>query len=80
MKLPRDVSGAEVVRMLCREFGYTRVAQAGSHVILHTANPRSHRLSVPDHKVMRTGTLHGIVKAVAGVKDISIEDVVAKLR
>jgi hypothetical protein len=29
---------------------------------------------------MRTGTLHGIVKAVAAVKEVSIEDVVEKLR
>jgi predicted RNA binding protein YcfA (HicA-like mRNA interferase family) len=80
MKLPRDVSGAEVIRVLCRDFGYVRRGQVESHVILHTDEPRSHRISVPDHKVVRTGTLHGIMKAVAAVKLVSVEEVVGKLR
>jgi predicted RNA binding protein YcfA (HicA-like mRNA interferase family) len=80
MKLPRDVSGTDVIRVLCKDFGYVRLGQAGSHVILHTDEPRSHRISIPDHRVMRTGTLHGIMKAVATVKGVSIEDIVGKLR
>jgi predicted RNA binding protein YcfA (HicA-like mRNA interferase family) len=80
MKLPRDVSGAAVIRVLCRDFGYARLEQVGSHVIPHTDAPRSHRISVPDHRALRTGTLHGILKAVATVKGISVEDIVKTLR
>ncbi len=34
MKLPRDLSGGELVKLLCRDFGYRRVNQEGSHIIL----------------------------------------------
>lgn len=80
MKLPRDVSGADVIRVLCRHFGYVQRGQVGSHVILHTDSPRSHRISVPDHKVLRTGTFHGILKAVASAKAVSIDEIVEQLR
>ena len=79
MKLPRDVSGADLIRVLCRDFGYTKLGQEGSHVILQTTEPRSHRLSVPNHKIMRTGTLHGILKAVSHAKGVTSDDIVEKL-
>jgi predicted RNA binding protein YcfA (HicA-like mRNA interferase family) len=34
VKLPRDISGEAVVRALVRDWGYVRVNQVGSHVIL----------------------------------------------
>jgi len=49
MKLPRDLAGAELIGVLCRDFGYRKVHQVGSHVILETAEPRTHRLAVPNH-------------------------------
>lgn len=70
MKLPRDCSGADLIKVLCRDFGYTQISQAGSHVILQTDTPHSHRLSVPDHPVLRPGTLNAILRAVAQVKDV----------
>ena len=39
MKLPRDVSGADLIQVLCKHYGYHRVNQVGSHVILETAQP-----------------------------------------
>jgi predicted RNA binding protein YcfA (HicA-like mRNA interferase family) len=51
MKLPRDLSGAELIQILCKHFGYRRVNQEGSHVILQTESPGHHRLAVPDHKI-----------------------------
>lgn len=47
MKLPRDLSGAELVRHLSKHHAYRQVNQEGSHIILETASPRPHRLSVP---------------------------------
>ncbi len=47
MKLPRDLSGAELIKLLCKHFGYRRVNQEGSHVILETSDPRQHRLPFP---------------------------------
>jgi predicted RNA binding protein YcfA (HicA-like mRNA interferase family) len=34
VKLPRDVSGEELAVALRRRYGYVRVHQSGSHIIL----------------------------------------------
>jgi predicted RNA binding protein YcfA (HicA-like mRNA interferase family) len=47
MKLPRDLAGSTLVRVLCRDLGYRVVHQIGSHVILETESPRHHRLAYP---------------------------------
>jgi predicted RNA binding protein YcfA (HicA-like mRNA interferase family) len=79
MKLPRDLSGAELVKVLCRDFGYRKINQEGSHMILQTDVPRSHRLSVPDHSPLRTGTLNAILRSVADTKGIDKADLLSKL-
>ncbi len=79
MKLPRDLSGAELIRVLCREFGYAKLGQEGSHVILHTGTPRSRRLAVPNHDPPRIGTLNGILKGVAAAKSIPVESILQNL-
>jgi len=75
MRLPRDLSGAELIKLLCKHHDYHRVNQEGSHVILETNIPRSHRLAVPDHDPLRIGTLNAILRAVAEVKGLSKEEV-----
>ena len=75
MKLPRDLSGAELIKLLCKNFGYRRVNQEGSHVLLETHDPRQHRISVPDHTPLRVGTLNGILRAVARAKGVDKEDI-----
>ncbi len=79
MKLPRDLSGAELVQLLCRHYGYRRLGQEGSHVILQTETPQHHRLSIPDHRVLRVGTLNAILRAVARAQGIEKEDILARL-
>jgi predicted RNA binding protein YcfA (HicA-like mRNA interferase family) len=75
MKLPRDLSGAELIKLLCKHFGYRRVNQEGSHVILETGEPRQHRISIPDHAPLRIGTLNAILRAIATVKGVEKEDI-----
>lgn len=70
MKLPRDASGREVVKVLCRDWGYRVVHQVGSHIILQTDQPAPHRLSVPDHAPLRAGMLNAIVRSVAHHKGV----------
>ena len=79
MKLPRDLSGAELIKLLCKHFGYRRVNQEGSHVILETAEPRQHRISIPDHAPLRIGTLNAILRAIATVKGVEKEDILRHL-
>jgi hypothetical protein len=33
MRLPRDLSGADLIKLLCKYHDYRRVNQEGSHVI-----------------------------------------------
>jgi predicted RNA binding protein YcfA (HicA-like mRNA interferase family) len=79
VKLPRDISGREVAAALIDRWGYTQVNQKGSHIILQTETPRHHRLSVPDHRPLRIGTLNAILRAVAATKGVSREEIVATL-
>ena len=65
MKLPRDLTGRELSAALVRHWGYRKVHQVGSHVVLETSEPSSHRISIPDHVPLRIGTLNAILRAVA---------------
>ena len=73
MKLPRDLSGNDLVSQLCKLWGYTKVHQVGSHVILQTEEPSKHRIAVPAHKPLRVGTLNAILSAVAAHKNVPKE-------
>jgi predicted RNA binding protein YcfA (HicA-like mRNA interferase family) len=79
MKLPRDLSGVKLVQVLCRHFGYRRLHQEGSHIILETDIPTHHRLAVPAHNPLRLGTLNAILRAVARVKAIEKDDILDRL-
>ncbi|HEY1900963.1 MAG TPA: type II toxin-antitoxin system HicA family toxin [Terracidiphilus sp.] len=75
MKLPRDLSGEQLIRHLCKHWEYERVHQVGSHVILQTQQPTPHRVAVPAHTALRIGTLNSILSAVAMHKNVTKEDV-----
>jgi predicted RNA binding protein YcfA (HicA-like mRNA interferase family) len=57
VKIPRDLSGRELAKILCRNWGYVEVNQEGSHIILQTETPSRQRIPVPDHNPIRVGTL-----------------------
>jgi predicted RNA binding protein YcfA (HicA-like mRNA interferase family) len=79
MRVPRSVSGREVIASLERSFGYRVVHQEGSHVVLAIDTPKRHRVTVPDHKVLRVGTLNSILRAVASAHGMEKRDVVERL-
>ena len=70
MKLPRDISGTDLIKVLCKHYGYQRINQEGSHVILQTEAPVHHRIAVPKHDSLRIGTLNSILRAVATAQGI----------
>jgi predicted RNA binding protein YcfA (HicA-like mRNA interferase family) len=39
MKLPRDLSGSRLADHLIQRWGYIKVHQVGSHIILQTTEP-----------------------------------------
>ena len=80
MKVPRDLSGAHLVKVLCRDWGYCTVHQEGSHVILQTETPGHQRMSVPNHTPLRIGTLNAILRAVATHKGVDRQALLDSLR
>ena len=79
MKIPRDVSGARLAGVLCRRWQYSKVHQAGSHIILETSEPTHHRIAIPDHHPLRLGAFNSILRAVAGHKGVRREAIIADL-
>jgi predicted RNA binding protein YcfA (HicA-like mRNA interferase family) len=79
MKLPRNLNGSELAKVLCRHYGYRRIHQEGSHIILQTESPAHHRIPIPDHSPLRVGTLNAILNAVARVHGVTKEDILAHL-
>ncbi len=76
MKLPRDLSGEEVVKLLNRQFGYQLRRTRGSHMTVTLAKRTSeHSLTVPRHRYVRVGTLAQIVSDVAAFVSLPEEEV-----
>ncbi len=79
MKIPRDLSGSELAAIFCRHWGYVKVNQVGSHIILQTQEPTPHRVAVPAHKALRIGTLNGILRSVAAHKGVGRQEILESL-
>ena len=78
MKLPRDISGAELVRAL-RSLGYTTTRQTGSHIRLSTGQGGHHHETIPNHSPIKVGTLNAILKSVAAHHKTSVDELVKML-
>ena len=79
MKLPRDLSGKTLAACLCRKWAYVPVHQVGSHIILQTDTPSTHRITVPAHDALRIGTLNAILRDVARHKGIDRQNILDSL-
>lgn len=64
MRLPRDLTGAELAQAL-RVFGYAVTRQVGSHMRLTTTQNGEHHITIPRHNPLRIGTLSNILADVA---------------
>ena len=58
-KLPTDLSGQDLVKAL-QKVGFVLQRQRGSHIILRRETPFA-RVVVPNHKILRIGTLRAIL-------------------
>ena len=79
MKLPRDLSGHDLVKVLCRSWGYSVIHQEGSHIVLETQEPSHQRIAIPAHKNLRVGTLSGILRVVAKHKGVTREKLLGSI-
>ena len=78
MRLPRDLSGDNLVRAL-KQFGYEVTRQTGSHVRLTTQQNGQHHVTVPRHGSLRIGTLGNILTDVASHFGIDKDGLLEKL-
>jgi predicted RNA binding protein YcfA (HicA-like mRNA interferase family) len=78
MKLPRDLTGAQLARTLS-QVGYRVTRQTGSHVRLTVEVPRQHHITIPLHDPLKIGTLAAILADVAAHLDLSRDELIRSL-
>ncbi|MGL6268894.1 MAG: type II toxin-antitoxin system HicA family toxin [Chitinophagaceae bacterium] len=64
MKIPRDLSGADLIKYL-KPYGYIVTRQSGSHVRLTTEQNGQHHITIPNHDPLKIGTLSSILNEIA---------------
>jgi predicted RNA binding protein YcfA (HicA-like mRNA interferase family) len=52
MKVPRDLSGEQLIKKLER-LGYRTTRQTGSHIRLSCNTPTQHHITIPNHDPLR---------------------------
>jgi len=78
MKLPRDVSGADLVKALER-MGYRVTRQTGSHIRLTCEKPAQHHITIPNHDPLKVGTLAAILGDLASHHRVTRDELVRRL-
>ena len=78
MRLPRSISGKDLVKALQR-IEYTMTRQTGSHIRLTTSKPTEHHITIPNHESIRLGTLSSIISEIASHLKISKEELLSRL-
>ena len=78
MRLPRDLTGAQLVRALAK-LGYQPTRQTGSHVRLTCHLPAQHHITVPLHDPLRIGTLAAMLSDVAQVHGLTRDELQQKI-
>lgn len=78
MKVPRDLSGLELVKALSG-VGYQVSRQTGSHIRLTVDKPAQHHITIPAHDPLKVGTLSAILGDVAGHLKITRDELLQKL-
>ena len=58
MRLPRNLSGAKLVKSL-KKLGYIQTRQTGSHIRLTwSLDEDEHHITIPNHTPLKVGTLY----------------------
>lgn len=78
MKLPRNVSGAQLIKALER-LEYRVIRQTGSHIRLVCVACEEHHLTIPLHDPLRIGTLAAILTEVSARYHLSKDELITRL-
>lgn len=78
MKIPRNLTGLELVKLL-KPFGYEVVRQTDSHIRIQTMENGQHYETIPRHDPIKIGTLNNILKNIAEHFDLTKEELAKHL-
>lgn len=78
MRLPRDLSGADLAKSL-RSLGYEVTRQSGSRIRLTTQQQGEPHVTIPNHPALKIGTLAGILADVAAHFGMTRENLLKQL-
>ena len=78
MRIPRDLSGADLVKRLGR-LGYEVTRQTGSHIRLTSRICGEHHITIPNHDPLRIGTLAAILDGVAAHHGMTRDELLQRL-
>jgi len=78
MRIPRDLTGRELIKKL-RTLGYDQTRQVGSHIRLTTLQNGTHHITIPNHDPLKLGTLSSILSEVAAHFNLSKDELIEKL-
>ena len=79
MKLPRDLSAADLEKALRRALGYEFSRQVGSHRRLTAQLGGEHHVTIPNHDPLRPGTLRAILGEVMAHHHLAMDEFLQKL-
>ena len=78
-KIPRDISGRELAKLLNR-YKYKIVRETGSHIrLVSTYKQTEHRITIPDHQPTKIGTLNNILNDIVEYLKISKQELINEL-
>ena len=78
MRIPRDISGVDLVKLLSK-FGYENTRQTGSHMRLTTQQNSEHNVTIPYHNPLRVGTLSAILTDIANHFGLTKDELIRRL-
>jgi len=78
MKLPRDIDSQQLIKSL-NKFGYEPTRQSGSHIRLTTQQNGQHHITIPNHDLLKIGTLNAILTEVAQHLSVSKQELIERL-
>jgi len=78
MRIPRDISGADLVKLLSK-FDYENTRQTGSHMRLTTQLNGEHNVTIPYHNPLRVGTLSAILADIANHLGLTKDELIRRL-
>ncbi len=78
MKLPRNLTGLELIKIL-EVLGYKITRQSGSHIRITTLRNGEHHVTIPAHSPLKIGTLAAIISDIAQHFNLTRDELLNRL-